>query len=200
MTVLVDEYPTTETQPHDYAANRYAYASHSGSSVRHTEGENDWQRYLPDSAGHLNAWVRAIDLGASASLSMGSEFPASNTLFGGNPRATAILSILELTRLPNGWDGRNGKPVQDLVAQEAIEFLSQLPKSYVHSVHCVPFTDGKMQLEWDLDERSLEIEFAAPSLRHYLKWDPRLGVKEEGSDERVGYSGLNELVDWFYNG
>jgi hypothetical protein len=112
----------------------------------------------------------------------------------------AVLAIQELTRLERGWDGRHAVPVEESVAESAIAFVRQLRSGQLGTMRSVPFADGRLQLEWDRGERSLELEFANASDAHYLKWDPSEGIEEEGSVSPIRFPALNGLVSWFFNG
>lgn len=131
----------------------------------------------------------------SSSKGLTSE-PASQGFF----RASAVSAIEELTCLDRGWDGRRAVPVDRAVAKLAISFVRELQPYQLRTMRSVPFADGRMQLEWDLGERSLEIEFTQASEAHYLKWDPPKSVEEEGTVSPFDFIALKKLVDWFFYG
>lgn len=118
----------------------------------------------------------------------------------GLPAKRAIAAIHELTTLDQGWDGRNAVPVLAGVAASAIGFVRQLPPDQLEGMRSVPFADGRIQLEWDKEQRSLEIEFSSSSEVHYLKWDPDYGIEDEGRVSPVAFVNLNGLVNWFFHG
>lgn len=118
----------------------------------------------------------------------------------GVPAKRAAAAIDQLTKLEEGWDGRKAVPVASGVAAAAIAFVRQIPPEQLQGMQSVPFTDGRLQLEWDRGERSLEIEFSSPLEVHYLKWDPANGIEDEGKVSPIAHSSLNGLVNWFFYG
>ena len=73
----------------------------------------------------------------------------------------------EVIRLPAGWDGHKGKPVQAAIATYAfglLEALLKVPGVPLPSI--TPLSYGGLVLEWHRKGWDVEIEINAPSSHH----------------------------------
>ncbi len=83
----------------------------------------------------------------------------------------------ELMRLPLGWDGHDGRPVDFDVADFAVQFLLQTLEPNGPAPLVVPTSYGGLQLEWHEQEIDLEIEVEAPN-RIFVSFEDRESGEE----------------------
>ena len=84
-----------------------------------------------------------------------------------------ILECLDdLSSLPKNWDSYGAPRLN----RRIIDATRRMVRQFSEDVHVcpvvVPMSTGTVQLEWDVDSRSLEIELESSGRIHYLKWDP----------------------------
>ena len=80
--------------------------------------------------------------------------------------------IIELVRLPFGWDGHDGRPVNFDVADFAVQILLQTLELDGPAPLVVPLSYGGLQLEWHEQGIDLEIEVEAPN-RIFVSFEDR---------------------------
>lgn len=112
-------------------------------------------------------------------------------------KAFVLRALDELRQLPPNWNGYGAVPIDQAVIEAAKQFIQSLPRINAPSPHVVPMTRGRLQLEWDRGNRSLELEFENPSTIHYLKWDSDAGVEEENTLMVTQTAELQDLLSWF---
>lgn len=98
----------------------------------------------------------------------------------------------ELTSLPRGWDGYNGKPVSFSCAQFAANLIERLCVENVPAPQLVPGADGTLQLEWHLNGFDVEVDVLAP----YSVIASRFDHETELDDEIEIQTDFSELVNW----
>lgn len=67
----------------------------------------------------------------------------------------------ELTALPKGWDGYNGRPVSFECAAFAAALLETICVDEVSVPALVPGNDGTLQIEWHKNKYDIEIDVLA---------------------------------------
>ena len=80
--------------------------------------------------------------------------------------------VIELVRLPLGWDGHDGRPANFDVADFAVQFLLQTLELDGPAPLVVPLSYGGLQLEWHERGIDLEIEVEAPN-RIFVSFEDR---------------------------
>jgi hypothetical protein len=86
----------------------------------------------------------------------------------------------EVIRLPVGWDGHQGKPVEATIATYAfglLEALLTMPGVPLPSI--TPLSYGGLVLEWHRKGWDVEIEIDAPSSHHVYTRELALGIEKE---------------------
>jgi hypothetical protein len=83
-------------------------------------------------------------------------------------RRAAERRLIELIRLPAGWDGHQGKPVNAIIASYAYGLLEALlTRPGVPLATLTPLSYGGLMLEWHRKGWDVEIEINTPS-SHYV--------------------------------
>jgi hypothetical protein len=125
---------------------------------------------------------------------------------------TVVGRLDELAAFPDNWDGygaarpapamvaavrrfltRLGDEQGDLLLKPGTEADCLLPR-------VVPLSSGAIQLEWDIADRGLELEFETPETVHYLKWQPAAGVEDEGVYLAADLGRSADLIRWVLYG
>lgn len=98
----------------------------------------------------------------------------------------------ELTSLPVGWDGYNGRPVSCQTAHFVINMLERLCQDGVPAPHLVPGSDGSLQVEWHRNNYDVELDVLGPqnvvATRYNLLTD-----EEDNLEIQNDFAGV---VDW----
>ena len=68
----------------------------------------------------------------------------------------------ELTSLPNGWDGYEGRPVIFENARYAANIINRMYSAGLVAPSVVPGSDGTVQLEWHRNVFDVELHILAP--------------------------------------
>jgi len=91
-------------------------------------------------------------------------------------------TLLALLRLPNDWDGENGRPPTQDVADRALSITRAMFRLGMPAPHIVPETDGTIALEWSRGTSELEIEIGPNQHVSVFAQDPADGwrLDEEG--------------------
>jgi hypothetical protein len=87
------------------------------------------------------------------------------------PTATAML---QMTRLPLGWDARNGCQIDRNTIQKALRWLATLLDSDTEKPSIVPTVTGGVQVEWHMGGVDIEIYFEPGE-------EPTVSVEDIGS-------------------
>ena len=98
----------------------------------------------------------------------------------------------ELTSLPKGWDGYNGRPVSFTCAHFAANLLERLANPEVPAPYLVPGSDGTVQLEWHRNNFDVEIEVLAP----YQVIATRYSYDSDAAEELHLDSDFTKLQVW----
>lgn len=108
-------------------------------------------------------------------------------------RAQELESRLgELTGLPAGWDGYQGKPVSFGNAEFAANLIKSICFDNIPAPQLVPGSDGTLQLEWHLNGYDIEIDVLAPFEVVATRHDRVTGEE----DEIEVQSDFSELAEW----
>jgi hypothetical protein len=70
----------------------------------------------------------------------------------------ALKTISELGGLPNNWDGYGSPMLHEEARIIAVQVLSLLAWTGADAPHIAPVPGGGLQFEWDVADRSLELE------------------------------------------
>jgi hypothetical protein len=112
-----------------------------------------------------------------------SIFPAQTRVRVGFPRSRWISDLRErfdeITSLPKGWDGYDGRPVTFNTAQFAANLIERLSIDGVPSPNLVPGSDGTVQIEWHRNQYDIEIDVLGPYEVVAFRRDQRTGNEEE---------------------
>lgn len=107
-----------------------------------------------------------------------------------------IDKVIKLSNLPENWDSYDGKPPAPNTILLAIKLIASLPWSYFDDVPVpavIPTSEGGLQLEWNSENRELELE-VRPSGQIELFRCQNGEPIEEG--QLKGKAHLNSLVSW----
>lgn len=99
--------------------------------------------------------------------------------------------ILELSRLPKGWDGYSAPPMDQNSLRQAWKLLRVLADVLHTQPSIVPTVLGGVSLEWHRDDVDAEIEFN-PGRRAYLSWIDSTGRDFEGDNVEL----LSRFLDF----
>jgi hypothetical protein len=141
----------------------------------------------------------AASLNALLSPSTGSSFQTKNNpAFRAWWQERAIVSksplkweqvltdrLNELCALPVGWDGYGGLPVKYEVASFASQIVTTICSRFETPPQVVPGTNGDLQLEWHLPQRSVELHVLAPN---------RVRASREEQDEGTEINLTNDFT------
>lgn len=72
---------------------------------------------------------------------------------------SVIESIEHLINLDVGWDSYGAQPIDLVVVERVIKFLDSFLDDELTVPDLVPTSEGGIQLEWDHDEKVLELDF-----------------------------------------
>ena len=108
-----------------------------------------------------------------------------------------FVQLDTLSKLPAGWNGYGADPIDPAIIAVARRFLADLSLDAVGHPQILPMTRGRLQLEWNRGDRSLELEFEDIESIHFLKWDPQAGIEEEDVIPIREIGAVRELIAWF---
>ncbi len=100
----------------------------------------------------------------------------------------------EITSLPKGWDGYDGRPVTFNTAQFAANLIEQLFIDGVPSPNLVPGSDGTVQIEWHRNQYDIEIDVLGPYEVVAFRRDQRTGNEEE-LELQMDFTALARWID-----
>jgi hypothetical protein len=93
----------------------------------------------------------------------------------------AVRQIEPLFKLPSGWDGYGAERTDARLASFAIHYLAFLKGKYkVSSPIVSPTVCGGVNLEWDIDNKCLEIEIDSMAGGFYIYKDAANNVRRNG--------------------
>ena len=101
--------------------------------------------------------------------------------------------INELVRLPLGWDGHDGRPVNFDVADFAVQFLLQTLEPDGPAPLVVPLSYGGLQLEWHEQGIDLEIEVEAPN-RIFVSFEDGESGEEFEQEFSTDYTEVTHIM------
>jgi len=85
----------------------------------------------------------------------------------------------EITSLPRGWDGYDGRPVSFNAALFAANLIERLFVAGVPSPDVVPGSDGTLQIEWHRNQYDIEIDVLGPYEVVAYRRNQRTGNEQE---------------------
>jgi len=71
--------------------------------------------------------------------------------------------LVKLLRLPEGWDGHNGKPLRQVTAEFACRLIASIMQAKPPLPQIMPTSNGGMQIEWHRKGWDIEIEVEGPN-------------------------------------
>lgn len=114
-----------------------------------------------------------------------------------NFKMAVCEQLIGLTQLQKNWDGYGAPPIDRKIVKAACTFIESLPENLACRPRVVPMSAGNLQLEWDRDETSLELEFETAETIHFLKWNPDENIEEEDTFPATDIARAVELIQWF---
>jgi hypothetical protein len=108
--------------------------------------------------------------------------------------------IESLRTLAPNWDGYGARPIDAAVIDAAKAFIGKLPDDLAFRPHVAPLSKGTLQMEWDNDPKSLELEFESPRSIRYLQWHPEAGLEEVGRFPVRDIERAADLIRWCMSG
>jgi len=106
----------------------------------------------------------------------------------------AIDDLDELSTLPIGWDSYGSPKISDDLIMAAKRFLYQLEFEFI-APRVVPVSGGGIQLEWQMGERELELEFIDSDNIGYLKVRNEEPI-EENQFNRNDFNAGRNTIQW----
>lgn len=114
---------------------------------------------------------------------------------------SAIYAELDrLSRLPWNWDSYGAPVIDPDIITAARKFIETLPENLASRPKVVPMSTGNLQFEWQHQGKLLELEFETAKTIHYLQWQPKTGVEEEGTFPTSDIDQAVDLLRWFRSG
>jgi hypothetical protein len=114
--------------------------------------------------------------------------------------ADSRQSLKELSELSVGWDGGRAKPIKMDVLGDVVRLLRWLHQQPLYiDPFIVPTFDGRVQMEWHDEKRSLEIEAVEGgwAVGGTLTLSDRQRVYFDADCERRDFERLKNFYDWF---
>jgi len=88
--------------------------------------------------------------------------------------------LRDFASLKVGWDSYNGKPIDARAIESATQLVSRLSPEIFRAPAVAPLPAGGIQLEWEVDDRSLEVFILPTGDLELLIESPELGEVEHG--------------------
>lgn len=121
--------------------------------------------------------------------------------------ALVLQKIGKFSRLKENWDSYGAKPIDKECIDKSLKIIEELIKlksteSFdIPNPFIAPLSSGGIQIEWERDERYLEINISSnASIVDFYTTDNTKGgqLSLEGSLKSVSF--ISELIAWFVNG
>ena len=106
----------------------------------------------------------------------------------------AVDDLDALSTLPVGWDSYGSPKISDDLIMAAKRFLYQLEFEFI-APRVVPISGGGIQLEWQIGERELELEFIDSENIGYLKVCNEEPM-EESQFNRNDFNAGRNTIQW----
>ena len=107
----------------------------------------------------------------------------------------------EISRLEPNWDSYGADPITKTAIERALELLNHLRQLMAGVVgeaylplNIAPIADGGVQLEWQHQNRQLEIEIAADGTMSSFTVEGRGGERTTASGQNLNYGDVSRLV------
>ena len=147
------------------------------------------------SASSIAAFSRDVSSGSGSVV----EFPGMRnrlhvTLTANSWTGVVTDRLQQLIRLPIGWDGYRGHPVDFVNAVFALEVLKVICGPETDAPQIVPGPEGDLQIEWHTLQGDLELHVKGPNDVH--AWHAVAGGDVEGEEQdlTVDYTAVAKWV------
>ena len=98
-----------------------------------------------------------------------------------------------VVRLPRGWDGYDGRPVDFSNAIFALSMLSSICRPSTPAPQIVPGSAGDLQIEWHTEEVDIELSVRGPYVVH--AWRYVVGSDPDGEPLDLSRD-FTEVATW----
>lgn len=115
-------------------------------------------------------------------------------------QAELLDSLEELRDLKPNWNGYGAAPIDPETLAAAKRFTHALPNDVTTAPIVVPMTSGRLQFEWDVRDRHLEVEFGTSQTVHTLRWCNDRSVDEESTLPDNDDASLHDMIRWTLSG
>jgi hypothetical protein len=150
-----------------------------------------------EKAEHYSHVQRGLAHIANLRMNPHAETTTTATSFKLLDKFSVFKQLDNLKQLPKDWNGYGAQPIDPDTIEAAERFIVDLPDNIITAPTVVPMTRGRLQFEWHLGNRSLELEFETPGRIHYLKADDDSGLEEENILFTTQMTSILELLRWF---
>jgi hypothetical protein len=89
-----------------------------------------------------------------------------------------VRRVQELAGLPAGWDSYGSNRIQPAAVDGAVRVLRAADSDLLPTPHIAPVSDGGIQIEWSVGERSAEIEVRPSGAVEFLLALGARGISE----------------------
>lgn len=147
-----------------WASAKYAFIVGCGESV--------------DSWGTVNLWTSTTSISTNSCLSYTSATsPCGNAQWSdviptrslNQWQIQGIKRLKEVFLLRENWDSYGSRPPTEEAANAAIDLITGVDLDYFVAPRVVPVSGGGIQLEWEINARSLELEIFDDGTIEYLR-------------------------------
>ena len=104
--------------------------------------------------------------------------------------------LKKLAALPPNWDSYGAPKISQRIINAAHTLIDRLPDDVGPRPSVVPMSSGKIQFEWDVGGRAVELEIESSGQIHYLRWDPTHHIEEEGVYSLADIGQSVSLIEW----
>lgn len=102
-------------------------------------------------------------------------------------RPEVVDTLQTLIRLPIGWDGYSGKPVDLSTADFTLRMLESVCPSGVPAPSIVPGIEGDVQVEWHTERGDIELHVIRPNNVHAWRQNDSIGDDGEEVELTVDF-------------
>jgi hypothetical protein len=109
---------------------------------------------------------REIDTSAGANAARESDFPNFSRHYNAEPErkweGAVVQALVQLVKMPAGWDSYNAPPLRRDAGLFALEILQSVMRPRTPLPQVIPSAAGGVQLEWHENGVDLELHVTAP--------------------------------------
>jgi hypothetical protein len=109
---------------------------------------------------------REIDTSAGANAARESDFPNFSRYYNAEPdrkwEGAVVQALVQLVKMPAGWDSYNAPPLRRDAGLFALEILQSVMRPRTPLPQVIPSAAGGVQLEWHENGVDLELHITAP--------------------------------------